>query len=213
MSAAPAIPVLDLSPLLQPKRDAESVERLTVQLDRACRDIGFFYITGFHNHGGAEGTAAAPLLTPTPTLHHRFPVYVRRFFALPQSSKDTLDSSTSPAAHGCAQQGRSSVAQTIATAGGAHTHPPLSCFSADTTACCMVSTTVHPRMGARTPRCVVQCGVVWREMLCPPTRAALPPLPQESYVLGVEREAGDPRPATPMMGDNQWPREEELPGA
>ena len=62
-------------------------------------------------------------------------------------------------------------------------------------------------------------GVAWparyacRSRLSCPAAAAPPLPPQESFVVGVEREAGDPRPATPMMGANQWPREEELPGA
>ena len=100
LASAPAssIPVLDLSPLLLPieHRDAESVKRLAAQLDRACRDVGFFHITGWSGAAATAATAAAPR-----TLHQqRFPDYVRRFFALPQSSKDALDSSASPAAHG-----------------------------------------------------------------------------------------------------------------
>jgi isopenicillin N synthase-like dioxygenase len=35
---------------------------------------------------------------------------------------------------------------------------------------------------------------------------------KESFTLGVERAAGDPRPPSPMHGPNQWPPEALLPG-
>ena len=36
-----AIPLIDLSPLRQSPPDAEAVQRLAAEVDRACRQVGF----------------------------------------------------------------------------------------------------------------------------------------------------------------------------
>jgi isopenicillin N synthase-like dioxygenase len=66
-----AIPVIDIAPLLAGKPDGErEVARL---VGRACREIGFFYVTG---HGLASETIKDVFEAAT------------RFFALPASAKD-----------------------------------------------------------------------------------------------------------------------------
>lgn len=46
------LPIIDIAPLPGPTGDAEAVGR---QIDTACRDLGFFYITG---HGIDQGLQA-----------------------------------------------------------------------------------------------------------------------------------------------------------
>ena len=59
------VPILDLSPL----RTGGQIDRLAAQLDRACRETGFFYIA---NHGVSE-IALNAVFTAT-----------RRYFAMPE---------------------------------------------------------------------------------------------------------------------------------
>ncbi|KAI7843361.1 hypothetical protein COHA_003057 [Chlorella ohadii] len=135
-----AIPLIDLSPLPQSPPDAEAVQRLAAEVDRACRQVGFLYVSG---HGVSEEEMQG-LVGLT-----------RRLFDLPQAAKDGLDASKSALARGYNSQEL-----------GKH-----SCT---------------PEDGRQDVK--------------------------ESFTLGVERAAGDPRPPSPMHGPNQWPPEALLPG-
>jgi isopenicillin N synthase-like dioxygenase len=71
MTAAAALPVIDMSPL-HASPDAAALRRTAEAIDRACRDSGFFYVRG---HGIAEAS------------FHRLEAASRRFFALPEAEK------------------------------------------------------------------------------------------------------------------------------
>lgn len=45
---APVIPIVDFGPFLDPEASPESKKNVAMELDRACRDVGFFYL---RNHG------------------------------------------------------------------------------------------------------------------------------------------------------------------
>lgn len=65
------LPIIDMAPLFS-KSDAEGRAKVARAIETACRDTGFFYVTG---HG-----VAPDLLSKLDTLS-------RRFFALPQAEK------------------------------------------------------------------------------------------------------------------------------
>ena len=64
--------MIDVGPLRDPASDPSETAR---QIDAACREVGFFYITG---HG------------IDPVLHARLEVLARQFFALPQAQRAAL---------------------------------------------------------------------------------------------------------------------------
>lgn len=41
-----AIPVIDLSPLAAEPRDPAAVDAVAAAVDRACREVGFLYVSG-----------------------------------------------------------------------------------------------------------------------------------------------------------------------
>lgn len=45
---APVIPIIDFGPYLDPETSEEAKKDVALTLDRACRDVGFFYLK---NHG------------------------------------------------------------------------------------------------------------------------------------------------------------------
>lgn len=67
-----SVPLIDLSPLRQPAAATPDVETVARALDRACREHGFFQITG---HGVA------------PALLAELGVQAHRFFGLPPAAK------------------------------------------------------------------------------------------------------------------------------
>lgn len=73
------IPLVDLTPLVE---DPEGgVTPVAEQIGRACRGLGFFYLTGH----GVSSVMMADLFTQA-----------RRFFALPQADKDAISIERSP---------------------------------------------------------------------------------------------------------------------
>jgi isopenicillin N synthase-like dioxygenase len=72
-----AVPVIDIAPLVATdgRGDAASVAGVGAAIDRACRDAGFFAITG---HG------------VSPALRARLDVLAREFFALPDREKQRI---------------------------------------------------------------------------------------------------------------------------
>jgi len=71
MAQASSLPVIDISPLLARGRST-ATSQVAREIDGACRDSGFFYVTG---HGIA------------PDLFARLDAASRRFFALPDAEK------------------------------------------------------------------------------------------------------------------------------
>ena len=49
------VPVIDVGPLLEDDADPVAVDRVAQEMDRACRDLGFFLITG---HGVPDALTA-----------------------------------------------------------------------------------------------------------------------------------------------------------
>ncbi len=45
---APVLPIIDFGPFLDPDASVEAKKNVAFELDRACRDVGFFYLK---NHG------------------------------------------------------------------------------------------------------------------------------------------------------------------
>lgn len=45
---APALPIIDFGPFLDPEASFEEKKNVAFELDRACREVGFFYL---RNHG------------------------------------------------------------------------------------------------------------------------------------------------------------------
>lgn len=45
---AAALPIIDFGPFLDPEASLEAKKNVALELDRACRDVGFFYLK---NHG------------------------------------------------------------------------------------------------------------------------------------------------------------------
>src|ERR1700742_2998987 len=77
--APTSIPVLDLSQSFS--GDSEARRRIALDIHRACRETGFFYVTG---HG-----------VPEYLLSNQFS-WTRRFFDLPLDAKLALDMKNSP---------------------------------------------------------------------------------------------------------------------
>ena len=48
MTMAPVLPIIDFGPFLDPNASIEAKKNVASELDRACRDVGFFYL---RNHG------------------------------------------------------------------------------------------------------------------------------------------------------------------
>ena len=69
---SPAVPVIDISPLVASRGDRGVIAR---RLGEACRDVGFFYIAGH----GVE-----------PDLQARLEALSRRFFTLDGATKATI---------------------------------------------------------------------------------------------------------------------------
>ncbi|ODO05312.1 hypothetical protein L198_02004 [Cryptococcus wingfieldii CBS 7118] len=69
------LPIIDISPYLDPTSSEASRKTTSQNLDSACRDFGFFYVTG---HGLSPDYLKSLL-----TLGHQF-------FELPQEAKDSL---------------------------------------------------------------------------------------------------------------------------
>ena len=70
--AAAGLPVVDVSPLLDPDADPASCTRVGQQIDAACRDTGFLIVTGHRID---------------PSLRDDLERLSRKFFALPESTK------------------------------------------------------------------------------------------------------------------------------
>jgi len=68
------LPIIDISALFDRERVSER-ERVARDIERACRDMGFFYVTG---HGVSE------------SLLGRLERESRRFFALPREAKEAI---------------------------------------------------------------------------------------------------------------------------
>lgn len=66
------LPIVDVSPLVAPDASAPSLDAVVAEIDRACRQVGFFLVTG---HGIA------------PDLLERLDVAARTFFALAEVEK------------------------------------------------------------------------------------------------------------------------------
>jgi isopenicillin N synthase-like dioxygenase len=82
MPSAPAIPVIDIAPLVAPDGDgARSVAR---EIGDACRGIGFFYITG---HGIPSATLAHVFATAAKFFRQPAPVKAAAAFAGPGSNR------------------------------------------------------------------------------------------------------------------------------
>jgi isopenicillin N synthase-like dioxygenase len=79
MSSSPEIPVLDVSSVV--RGDSAGIDALAKELGEACRDIGFFYVTG---HG------------ITPELNAQTFDMARAFFALPLDQKMAVAMANSP---------------------------------------------------------------------------------------------------------------------
>jgi isopenicillin N synthase-like dioxygenase/predicted PurR-regulated permease PerM len=80
-----ALPVVNISPFLDPTSSASALDDTAAAIDRACREIGFFVVTGH----GIEPTVRADLLGAA-----------RDFFALPVEDKDELAIGRSPCHRG-----------------------------------------------------------------------------------------------------------------
>lgn len=80
-----AIPLVDLSPLRQSPADAAAVQRLAAEVDRACRQVGFLYVSG---HGVSEEEMQGLLGLAC------------RLFDLPRAAKEGMDASESTLARG-----------------------------------------------------------------------------------------------------------------
>ena len=71
----PSLPIIDISPFLNPSSSPESLAKTSTAINHACTTFGFFYLTG---HGIPESK-----LTQVISL-------ARQFFALPQDQKDKI---------------------------------------------------------------------------------------------------------------------------
>ena len=191
--APPPIPVIDLSPLAAPQPDAAAVRQLASALHAACRDVGFLYIAG---HGLSQGQLDG--LTALAT----------RLFDLPQVDKEALDAARSPLARGWVGEAPArhmpgtaaaglcsvgaSLGQLLATADGP-APDPRQLPPSSPPPWCSYNSLQHGRHS------------------CTPEDGG-PRDAKESFTVGMERQAGDPRPPSPMHGPNQWPPEAVLPG-
>ncbi|XP_078354911.1 putative iron/ascorbate oxidoreductase DDB_G0283291 [Oculina patagonica] len=87
-----SVPVIDISPLCKHSNsvDQEAINQVYQQIHEACKDIGFFYITG---HGVEQST-----------LDLLFS-YTQKFFALPLEKKTAISIHKNPYYDGYIQQG------------------------------------------------------------------------------------------------------------
>jgi isopenicillin N synthase-like dioxygenase len=83
VAATPHLPVIDVAPLLDATAEPATVLAVATRIDRACRDVGFFAITG---HG------------LDPDLRRRLDHAARAFFALPTEQKAEIAMARSGAA-------------------------------------------------------------------------------------------------------------------
>ncbi|MFP8967577.1 isopenicillin N synthase family dioxygenase [Pokkaliibacter sp. CJK22405] len=76
-----SLPLIDISALLNPEADPQQVQEVVATIDAACRDVGFFYITGY----GIDEAL----------ISNAFDV-ASAFFALSEAEKLRIDITQSP---------------------------------------------------------------------------------------------------------------------
>lgn len=81
------LPIIDFSPFLDPKSSIEAKMSTAFQIDRACRDVGFFYLS----HHGIEVELMAQMLSNARTFYENTTIEERKEMALKPAGEGNGD--------------------------------------------------------------------------------------------------------------------------